>query len=92
MDLKEQIKKDMGPAIWSDLNMFVKRGTLFHIDESYDLLDVAHKIATDDGNFIKTVIENKKLIRMDHDTFNTYTERKFICAIVDPFVVFQFGE
>lgn len=92
MDLKEKLKEDMGLATWEDLNPFVKRGTLFHLDNDYDLLDAASKIATDDAIFIKQIIDQKKLLKMDHETFDKYTDNKFECIIVDPFVLFKIIE
>lgn len=91
-EIKEQLKEDMGVAVWEDLNPFVKRGTLFHLDNKYDLLDAAYRIAIDDSSFIKELIENKKLLKMDHETFNEYTNNKFACIIVDPFVLFKIIE
>lgn len=92
MDLKEKLKEDMGPAAWEDLNVFVKRGTLFLLDGEHDLLETGYRIASDDSAFIKELIESQKIIKMDHETFNNYTQKKFVCLIVDPFVIFQTTE
>ena len=87
MDLKEKLKSEMGPSSWEDLNPFIPRGTLVYLTDELDIIDVGFKMATNDAQAIKELIESKKLIKPDPEMFAKWQNNKFECLIVDPFVL-----
>ena len=89
MDLKENLQAEIGQADWENLKFFADNNVLIFLNEEVDLLEAGLKVVNDDSLAIQKMILEKKILKMDIQTFQSYKDKKFNCLILEPFVLCQ---
>lgn len=65
--LKAKLNLETAQVAWTELQRFFAQGSVIWLDESLDLIDVAHAIARDDSGAIKTWMDDSKLAQVSDD-------------------------
>lgn len=89
---KEELALTIDEADWSCLRAHLRRGGLILVDDSLDLADTAHKVAADDVDVIKELVEHGMIGKPTDTQIRVWEEdltKKFAMLIVSPFVLFQ---
>jgi hypothetical protein len=51
---KAKLNLETAQVAWTELQRFFAQGSVIWVDESLDMIDVAHRVAQDDSGAIKT--------------------------------------
>lgn len=89
---KEDLALAVDEAEWSWLRAHLGRGGLILVDDSLDLAEAAHKVATDEADIVAQWVNSGKIgkpseSQMDH--WDTVINKKFAMLIVSPYVLIQ---
>ena len=90
-DIKERLKKDLGSANWSDLLPQLAHDQLIVVSKSLDILDIGLEIANDNADLIGQWLGEGKISKPTTEEIERWTKEnpKFLCAIVQPFVLIK---
>jgi hypothetical protein len=86
------LEQAIDEAEWSWLEPHAKRGSLILIHPEIKLLEAARKIALDDKDAVQKWIKERKLTKPDQSQIDLWSKtptKKFMCVVVEPFVVAQ---
>ncbi len=89
---KEELALAIDEADWGSLRAHLYRGGLILVDDSLDLADTAHKVASDDVEVIKLLIEQGVIGKPSDAQIKSWDgdmDRKFAMLIVSPYILFQ---
>ncbi len=91
MEARASLQKEMGPADWALLEPHYESGALVIVDSDLDLIDVAVRMFKDDTAFIKQLMTELKLNKVDQTNVAQVKARAkvFSCVVVAPFVLIQ---
>lgn len=64
---KAKLNLETAQIAWSELQRFFAQGSVIWVDNSLDLIDVAHHIARDDSAAIKQWMKDKKVAQVSDD-------------------------
>ena len=73
-------------ALWKDIAEHDKKGTVFFVEASLDLLDVARAVSQDNLKYIQEKIEQGKIFRMDEEKKSELTQTVCVFVIVQPYI------
>lgn len=90
-DIKERLSRDLGSANWIDLAPHLKRNQLIVVSNELDITDVGMQIAEDNAEVISAWMEQGKISKPKEDQLKRWgaDNPKFLCAIVQPFVLIK---
>lgn len=76
---------------WNELIRHFARGVLIHVDANLDLVDVAHRIASDDVLYVERFLQSGLLRRASDDDARDWNSRAptFWCVVAAPWVLIQ---
>jgi len=86
------LEQSIDEAEWSWLEPHARRGALIIITYEIKLLEAAGRIARDEKEVIQDWIKARKLMKPDSTQIETWSKtptKKFLCVVVDPFVIAQ---
>ncbi|AKF04674.1 DUF2288 domain-containing protein [Sandaracinus amylolyticus] len=91
-DLRERLEAHRGPVLYSDLAAHLKRGAVFVVAPSIDLVTCGVAIATDDRASVEHWIHSGDLRRPTADELEKWPGdegRTWISVVVQPYVLLQ---
>lgn len=91
-DLKKELQDSLDEAPWEWLKPHLDRGTLLNVGFNMDLVDVAFRIAKDDVDYIRKLMNGNFLRRptpVQIEKWDKTPEKKFRFIIVQPYVLIQ---
>lgn len=91
-EIRLNLIQSLDIAKWPWLTQHLERGTLFIIDNSEEIINVAYKIATDDAPYIKALMDDGKLKNPTEEQKNAWNEKPdkdFQFIIVQPYVLIK---
>lgn len=62
--LKAKLNLETAQVAWTELQRFFAQGSVIWLDDTLDLIEVAHAIAADDSPAIKTWMEDRSLAQV----------------------------
>jgi hypothetical protein len=89
---KEEMALTIDEAEWSCLRAHLQRGGLILVDDALDLADTALKVATDDVENVRNLLQNGMIGKPPDSKIRVWEadmHRKFAMLIVSPYVLFQ---
>lgn len=91
MALRDKLRSEVGITNINNLDPHHKRGALFEVDKSLDLIDVAHKIAIDDTISISMWLQNNMFKKVADSEIEIYKAQNNIYSflIIQPYVLIK---
>lgn len=69
---------------WSELIEYCNAGTVFLVEPSIDIKELAHAVAQDNASFVQKVMLEKKMWNAQGQEYSSQTQCSFI--IVQPYI------
>lgn len=76
MNLEEKLRSELEECSWAMLKEHQKRGAVFVIDSSLDIINVSMALATDDSEYVKKLMEQNQLKRPSDDQIDRWSENE----------------
>ncbi len=92
MGSEKSIEESIDEAEWGWLKPHADRGGLIVVHPEIRLGEAACRIAMDDKETVQKWIEDHKIFKPDQSQIDQWAQvptKKFLCVIVDPFVLAQ---
>ncbi|HIJ81962.1 MAG TPA: DUF2288 domain-containing protein [Desulfuromonadales bacterium] len=89
---REELTLSIDEAEWGWLRAHLDRGGLILVNDALDLADTAHKVAADDVEIIRSLVESGMLGKPSDTMIRSWDENKhkiFSILIVSPYILFQ---
>ena len=88
---KNKIVSETARVGWQEIERFYAQGVLILVDESLDLVNVAHRISMDEKEQIEQWISTQKLLRDFNEQAKQWadTGADIWCVVVKPWVLVQ---
>ena len=88
---KAKLNLETAQIAWTELQRFFAQGSVIWVDNSLDLIDVAHHIARDDGAAIKQWMKDKKVAQVSDDQAKAWlaADSDVWSVVVRPLVLVQ---
>src|SRR5690606_9344104 len=91
-ELKKELQDSLEEAQWEWLKPHLEKGTLLNIAFNMDLVEVSYRIAKDDVEYIKKLMNGNFLRRptlAQIEKWDKLPAKKFRFIIVQPYVLIQ---
>lgn len=88
---KAKLNLETAQVAWTELQRFFAQGSVIWVDESLDMIDVAHCIAQDDGGAIKNWMDKKLVAQVQDEQARRWLldDAWLWSVVVRPFILVQ---
>ena len=88
---KAKLNLETAQVAWTELQRFFAQGSVIWVDRSLDLIEVAHCIARDDSEQVKTWMQNHNVHQVDDDQARQWLDRDtwLWSVVVRPLILVQ---
>ena len=89
--VKAKLNLETAQVAWTELQRFFAQGSVIWVDESLDMIEVAHCIAQDDSGAIKTWMDKDLLAQVkDEQAKHWLSDDSWLWSVViRPFILVQ---
>lgn len=89
--LKAKLNLETAQVAWTELQRFFAQGSVIWLDDSLDLIEVAHSIAADDSLTIKAWMKSGRLEQVSDDRAQQWLEQDtwLWSVVVRPLILVQ---
>ena len=90
-DLRIKINRETARLPWAELQRHFAQGTVIHVSEQLDLVDVALRISHDDKESIARWVADGKVGKVSDEQALAWSEAEAVLwtSVVSPFVLVQ---
>ena len=89
--LYEKLNSETARISWEELQRYFARGVLIVIADGLDLPEIARKIADDDADSVRVLMEKNQIRQADDDDARKWQKnnQQFWAVVVAPWVLIQ---
>lgn len=89
--LKAKLNLETAQVAWTELQRFFAQGSVIWLDDSLDLIEVAHAIAADDSQAIKAWMQDRNLAQVSDDQAQHWLEQDIWLwsVVIRPLILIQ---
>ena len=89
--LKAKLNLETAQVAWTELQRFFAQGSVIWLDDTLDLIEVAHAIADDDSQAIKAWMEDRNLAQVSDDQAQYWLEQDIWLwsVVIRPLILVQ---
>ena len=90
-EVKVKLLAETAIVDWQELEKFFAKQVLWKVSEELDLVEVATKMACDDGQAISALVQSKKLLEVDMEQAKKWsvTTDDLWAVVVSPWIIAQ---